>query len=108
MGLSTFLTLPQRFRLFFAYGRGAVIDNPDARVGTHMLRLQGAAGAPARQAWLFLYQSIEVVSKSLGVLKRERCVAVASPTLEGWRLEHFPGGLHHGLDTSNCKRMVGF
>lgn len=34
-------------RLLFAYGRGAVIDNPDARVGADMLLLQDTAGIPA-------------------------------------------------------------
>ena len=49
-GFSTFPPLPQRFRLFFAYGRGASIDNP-AAVGAYMLLLY-AAGIPARQRFL--------------------------------------------------------
>jgi hypothetical protein len=32
-------SFPHRFRLLFVYGRGASINNPDARVGTHMLLL---------------------------------------------------------------------
>lgn len=33
----------------FAYRRGAIIANPDARIGTQTLFLQGAAGFPAHQ-----------------------------------------------------------